>query len=97
MKEKLEARKKALEAETAKLEEEDKALVEKRREIDQRRSYIRDRFVASKRVINEIEEFLDVEWLSFWKSSTHRERLNQLYNPDSLRIMNAYYDFIEAE
>ncbi len=45
----------------------------------------------------EIEEFLDVEWLSFWKSSTHRERLKQISNPNSSRIMNAYYDFIDEQ
>jgi anaerobic magnesium-protoporphyrin IX monomethyl ester cyclase len=46
---------------------------------------------------NEVEEFLDAEWLSFWKSSTHRGRLKQLSNPSSLRIVNAYYDFIDEE
>jgi hypothetical protein len=45
----------------------------------------------------EIEEFLDTEWLSFWKSSTHRERLKQISNPKSLRIINAYHDFIDEQ
>ncbi len=45
----------------------------------------------------EVEGFLDVEWLSFWKSSTHRGRLKQLSNPSSLRIINAYYDCIDEE
>ena len=44
----------------------------------------------------DIEEFLDVEWLSFWKSSTHRGRLKHISNPDSLRIINAYHDFIDV-
>lgn len=46
---------------------------------------------------NEIEAFLDVEWLSFWKSSTHRGRLRHISNPNSLRIFNAYYDFIDEQ
>jgi hypothetical protein len=45
----------------------------------------------------EIEEFLDEEWLSFWRSSIHRGCLKQLSNPSSLRIINAYYDFIDEE
>jgi len=42
----------------------------------------------------EVEEFLDAEWLSFWKSPTHRERHKLLSNPDSVRLIDAYHDFI---
>ena len=43
----------------------------------------------------DVEHFLDSEYLSFWKSSTHRERFKRISNPDSRRIMGAYYGVLD--
>jgi radical SAM superfamily enzyme YgiQ (UPF0313 family) len=45
----------------------------------------------------EVEHFLDSEYLSFWKSSTHRGRLKNLSNPNARRLLSAYYEVIDRE
>lgn len=45
---------------------------------------------------SEVEDYLDKEWAAFWKSPMHRDRLNHISNPNSRRLLNAYFDYIDA-